>query len=88
MKAILQAAEGTVLEPSLRPRPTVRLAYEREPTIPQAANGLSVSDQTADLEAEVTRLKRELTEAQVESNILKQTVAYFAKAKLPGGGSS
>ncbi|MBI5317360.1 MAG: hypothetical protein HZB34_15475 [Nitrospirae bacterium] len=31
--------------------PAVRLAYEREPTIPQAANGLSVSDQTADLEA-------------------------------------
>jgi hypothetical protein len=68
--------------------PAVRLAYEWELTIPQAASGLSISDQTADLEAEVTRLKRELTEAQIECNILKQTVAYFAKAKLPGGGSS
>ena len=67
--------------------PAVRLAYEREPTIPQAASGLSVSDQTADLEAEVTRLKRELTEARMECDILKRTVAYFAKAKLPGGGS-
>jgi len=40
-----------------------------------------------DLDAEVTRLKRELTAARMECDILKRTVAYFAKAKLPDGGS-
>ena len=67
--------------------PAVRLVYEQELTPPQAARGLSMSDQTMDLEAEVTRLKRELTAARMECDILKRTVAYFAKAKLPGGGS-
>ncbi len=47
----------------------------------------AVSDQTTDLDAEVTRLKRDLTAAHVECDILKHTVAYFAKAKLPGGNS-
>jgi transposase-like protein len=46
-----------------------------------------MSDQTKDLDAEVSRLKRELTEVRMECDILKRTVAYFAKAKLPGGGS-
>jgi transposase-like protein len=67
--------------------PVVRLVNEQELTIPQAARGLSMSDQTKDLDAEVSRLKRELTEVRMECDILKQTVAYFAKAKLPGGGS-
>jgi transposase-like protein len=49
---------------------------------------LSISDQTTDLNAEVIRLKRELTTARMECAILKRTVAYFAKGKLPGGGSS
>ena len=65
----------------------VPLVYEQELTTPQAAGGLSMSDLTTDLDAEVTRLKRELAEAHMECTILKQTVAYFAKAKLPGGGS-
>ena len=37
-----------------------------------------------DLEAEVSRLKRELVEARMERDILKTATAYFAKAQLPG----
>lgn len=37
-----------------------------------------------DLEAEVSRLKRELAEARMERDILKKATAYFAKAQLPG----
>jgi transposase len=65
----------------------VRLVREQELTISESARGLSTSDQTTDLDAEVSRLKRELAAAHMECAILKQTVAYFAKAKLPGGGS-
>ena len=36
------------------------------------------------LEAEVSRLKRELAEARMERDILKKPTAYFAKAQLPG----
>ncbi len=36
-----------------------------------------------ELEAEVSRLKRELTKARMERDILKKA-AYFAKAQLPG----
>lgn len=64
--------------------PAVRLACEQELTPPQAARGLSMSDQTTDLDAAVTRLKHELTAARMECDILKRAVAYFPKAKLPG----
>lgn len=37
-----------------------------------------------ELEAEVSRLKRELAEARMERDILKKATAYFAKAQLPG----
>lgn len=37
-----------------------------------------------DLEAEVSRLKRELAETRMERDILKKATAYFAKASLPG----
>jgi transposase len=37
-----------------------------------------------DLEAEVSRLKRELVEVRMERDILKKATAYFAKAQLPG----
>ena len=37
-----------------------------------------------DLEAEVSRLKRDLAEARMERNILKKAPAYVAKAQLPG----
>jgi len=36
------------------------------------------------LEAEVSRLKRELAEARMERDILKKATAYFAKSQLPG----
>ncbi len=36
------------------------------------------------LEAEVSRLNRELAEARMERDILKKATAYFAKAQLPG----
>ena len=37
-----------------------------------------------ELEAEVSRLKRELAEARMERDILKKATAYLAKAQLPG----
>ena len=37
-----------------------------------------------ELEAEVSRLKRDLEEARMERDILKKATAYFAKAQLPG----
>ena len=37
-----------------------------------------------ELEAEVSRLKRELAEARMERDSLKKATAYFAKAQLPG----
>lgn len=37
-----------------------------------------------DLEAENSKLKRELAEARMERDILKKATAYFAKAQLPG----
>ena len=37
-----------------------------------------------ELEAELSRLKRELAEARMERDILKKATAYVAKAQLPG----
>ena len=37
-----------------------------------------------ELEAELSRLKRELVEARMERDILKQATAYVAKAQRPG----
>ena len=37
-----------------------------------------------DLEAELSRLKRDLAETRMERDILKKATAYFAKAQLPG----
>jgi len=37
-----------------------------------------------DLEAENTRLRKELAEARMERDILKKATAYFAKESLPG----
>ena len=77
--------------------PAVRLVYEQELTIPEAATGLSLSNQTLagmdstssqvlDLEAEVNRLEHELAEARLQCDILKQTVAYFAQVNCPVRG--
>ena len=37
-----------------------------------------------ELEAELSRLTRDLAEARMERDILKKATAYFAKAQLPG----
>lgn len=37
-----------------------------------------------DVDAENSKLKRELAEARMERDILKKAIAYFAKAQLPG----
>jgi transposase len=37
-----------------------------------------------DLDAENSKLKRELAETRMERDILKKAIAYFAKASLPG----
>jgi transposase len=37
-----------------------------------------------ELEAELSRLKRDLAEAQMERDILKKATAYLAKAHLSG----
>ena len=37
-----------------------------------------------ELEAELSRLTRDLAEARMERDILKKAIAYFAKAQLPG----
>ena len=37
-----------------------------------------------ELEAEVSRLTRDLAEARMERDILKKATAYVAKAQLPG----
>lgn len=37
-----------------------------------------------DLEAEVSRLRKELAESRLEAEILKKAMAYFAKESLPG----
>lgn len=38
----------------------------------------------ADLEAENTRLRKELAETRMERDILKKATAYFARESLPG----
>ncbi len=38
----------------------------------------------AELEAENTRLRKELAEARMERDILKKATAYFARESLPG----
>jgi transposase len=37
-----------------------------------------------ELEAENTRLRKELAEARMERDVLKKATAYFAKESLPG----
>jgi transposase len=75
----------------------VRLVLEQQVTIPEAARRLAMSGRTLErwvsrarqgqlttLEAELSRLKRDLAEARMERDILKKATAYFAKAQLPG----
>lgn len=49
----------------------------KSPSIPGARSA-------ADLEAENTRLRKELAETRMERDILKKATAYFARESLPG----
>jgi len=45
----------------------------------KAANGGAPRKPVTELDAEVTRLKRELAETKMERDLLKEATAYFAK---------
>ena len=46
--------------------------------------GNAGSQPVSDLEAEISRLRRELAEAKLERDLLKKAAAYFAKESLQG----
>jgi transposase len=48
-----------------------------QPSVPGARSA-------AELEVENARLRKELTEARMERDILKKATAYFARESLPG----
>lgn len=58
----------------------------------RAAKGLSTrknavapgSRTVPELEAEIAKLRRDLTEARMERDVLKKATAYFARESLPG----
>lgn len=50
---------------------------------PKTSVGSSLRPVT-ELEAENSRLRKELAESRLESEILKKAMAYFAKESLPG----
>jgi transposase len=56
------------------------VAAARRGTLPKAAPG---SRTVPELEAEVTKLRRELAEARMERDIVKKAAAYFARESLP-----
>ena len=53
----------------------------RRGTSPNVAPG---SRSVPELEAEVTKLRKELAEARMERDIVKKAAAYFARESLPG----
>jgi transposase len=83
----LVLAQGLTLEEaSLRltiPKGTQAnwVAAARRGTSPKAAPG---SRSVPELEAEVTKLRKELAEARMERDIVKKAAAYFARESLPG----
>jgi len=56
------------------------VAAARRGTSPKAAPG---SRSVPELEAEVTKLRKELAEARMERDIVKKAAAYFARESLP-----
>ena len=83
----LVLSQGLTLEDaSLRltiPKGTLAnwVAAARRGTSPKAAPG---SRSVPELEAEVTKLRKELAEARMERDIVKKAAAYFARESLPG----
>lgn len=47
-------------------------------------SGLSSGRLVTELEAENSRLRKELAESRLECEIIKKAMAYFAKESLPG----
>ena len=47
-------------------------------------SGVSSGRPVSDLEAENSRLRKELAESRLECEIIKKAMAYFAKESLPG----
>lgn len=47
-------------------------------------SGLSSGRPVSDLEAENSRLRKELAESRLECEIIKKAMAYYAKESLPG----
>lgn len=56
------------------------VAAAKRGTSPKTAPG---SRTVPELEAEVTKLRRELAEARMERDIVKKAAAYFARESLP-----
>ena len=56
------------------------VAAAKRGTLPKAAPG---SRTVPELEAEVTKLRRELAEVRMERDIVKKAAAYFARESLP-----
>lgn len=56
------------------------VAAARHGTAPKVAPG---SRSVPELEAEVTKLRKELAEARMERDIVKKAAAYFARESLP-----
>lgn len=56
------------------------MAATRSPKVSAAPEACSM----AELQAENTRLRKELAEARMERDILKKATAYFTKESLPG----
>jgi transposase len=56
------------------------VAAARRGTSPKVAPG---SRSVPELEAEVTKLRKELAEARMERDIVKKAAAYFARESLP-----
>lgn len=56
------------------------VAAARHGTSPKVAPGIRT---VPELEAEVTKHRKELAEARMERNIVKKAAAYFARESLP-----
>lgn len=59
----------------------MQLVLERQLAIPEAAGR---RQPVMELEAELSRLKRDLAEARMERDILRTATAYVVAAQLPG----
>jgi len=52
--------------------------------VKSSKSGVSSGRPVSDIEAENSRLRKELAESRLECEIIKKAMAYFAKESLPG----